>query len=116
MKIARSVRRLSVGLVLASVALVAADGGGYLWVIHRQHGDGPAWWFVAGLGIVIILGLGSVLRVVPRPVVLRVISAVILLVLGVLGIFSFGLPLIVAGVLMLTSLAINPPLKAARVP
>lgn len=116
MATARNVRRFSIGLVIASLVLVVADGAGYLWFIHRQHGGGPAWWFVAGLGIVIVLGVASVVRAVSRPVVPRVISAVILLVLGVLGIFSFGLPLIVAAILMLIALAINPPLTAPRIP
>jgi hypothetical protein len=109
---ARNAGRVSIGLVAASVTLVAADGGIYLWLIHHQDDGGPVWWFVAGLCVVIVLGLGSFLPALPRPVA-ALVGGVILLALGILGIFSVGLPLLVAGILMLAGAALRSRASAA---
>lgn len=109
-------RYVSVGLASVSVALTIAVGGAYLWLIDRQGEGGPAWWFVAGLCVVIILGLGSLFRIAPRPAVMERVGGVILLILGVLSIFSVGLPLLIAGILMLIAAALRLPAGAAPMP
>lgn len=113
---AGTARHVSVGLASVSVALVVAVGGVYLWLIHRQHEGGPAWWFVAGLCVVVILGLGSLFRAAPGPAVMELVGGAVLLVLGVLGIFSVGLPLLVAGILMLIAAAPAIASRSAPVP
>ncbi|MDN5789988.1 MAG: hypothetical protein L0H25_03865 [Micrococcales bacterium] len=95
---------MSIWLVWLSVVLVVADGATYLWLIHRQHEGGPAWWFVAGLCVVVILGIGGLFRIVPGPGVTWMVGGAMLLVLGI---FSVGLPLLVAGVLMLIAAALR---------
>lgn len=96
----KSARRVAAGLASGSVALVVAVGGVYLWLIDRQEAS-PAWWFVAGLCVAVILGLGSIFWVAAGRAIMAGVGGVILLVLGVIGIFSVGLPLLVAGILML---------------
>jgi hypothetical protein len=62
MKVARTAPRLLVVLVVVSIALVVADGVIYLALIYGEDEGGPAWWFVVGLFVVIMLGLGTLWR------------------------------------------------------
>lgn len=104
---ARNAGRVAIGLVAVSVTLAAADGGLYLWLIRQEDDGGPVWWFVAGLCVVIVLGLGSFLPAVPGRVASLLAGGVVLLALGVLAIFSVGLPLLLAGILMLAGAAMR---------
>lgn len=70
----------------------------YLVIITQQDGQ-PAAWFVAGLTMAGLLCIyGTVRAAVGRRWVLGV-AAVLLLGLGLLGILTIGLPILVAGVL-----------------
>lgn len=69
---------------------------------------------VAGLCVVIVLGVGSLLPAIPGPVALLLVGGVMLLALGILGIFSVGLPLLLAGIVMLTAAATRS--RASAVP
>jgi hypothetical protein len=74
----------------------------YLGLIARQ-GDDPAAWFVAGLAVAAVLaGYGAVGRARGRRPALLAAGA-LLLVLGLLGILSIGLPIIAAGVLAIVA-------------
>lgn len=77
---------LGVGVLVAIVA------------ITREQGGSPAWWYVALL-VVAMAGLGYGATRGPRRRAVLVSASVLALVLGVLGVFSVGLPLLVAGVL-----------------
>lgn len=94
-------------VVGASVA--AATDAGYLVLVVRQ---GPPHNVLQVtvislviLGAAVLAVLGSLLLAprIGRP--LLVTAAVVLLVLGVAGIFSIGIPLIVAGVLVVVGIA-----------
>jgi len=82
--------------VSAAVALLM--NGVYLWLIHRD-GNSPALWFVAGLGLAALLAAYGALRAAPgrRPALIA--SGVLLLGLGLVGILTIGLPIILAGLL-----------------
>src|SRR4051794_14616851 len=116
MTVARATSRLSVVLVAVSISLVVADGGIYLGFILEQDEGGPAWWFVVGLLIVIVLELGTLRRTGPHSVALGIAGGVILLGLGVLGIFSVGLPLLAAGILLLVAAPMRSRAGSAPVP
>jgi hypothetical protein len=85
--------------VLAAVAALLSLGVlGALAAITRGQGEAPAWWFVAALLVATTgLGYGST-RGAHRGVVLIAASG-LLMTLGLLGILSIGLPLLLAGVL-----------------
>ncbi|MET8152551.1 hypothetical protein ACIBSW_16210 [Actinoplanes sp. NPDC049668] len=82
----------------AAAAITAVMMVLYLALIGRQGGQ-PAAWFVAGLATATLLSLYGVRRAAPRRRVALAASAVLLLVFGVLGLLSIGLPIVVAGVL-----------------
>jgi len=88
--------------VAAGLALLM--DGVYLWLIHDQ-GNSPAIWFVAGLAVAALLAGYGALRAAPgrRPALIA--SAVLLLGLGLLGILSIGLPIVLAGVLAIVAAA-----------
>jgi hypothetical protein len=84
------------GTVTAAVAVI------YL-LIMRADGDTPAWWFLSGLIIaVILLAYGARRDAVRRRQALTLAGAN-LLGLGILGLLSIGFPLVCAGVLALIS-------------
>ncbi len=91
-----------VGQLLAAVAvaITVADGGIYLWLISQQRSDAPAGWFVAGLCAAILLGAYGILRKAPWQGAALRVGGAILVVLGVLGILSVGMPLLGAGLLL----------------
>jgi hypothetical protein len=70
----------------------------YLVLIHSE-GDRPAIWFVTGLAVAALLAAYGV----RWGVTALVVAGVLMLGLGLLGIFSVGLPIIVAGVLALAA-------------
>ena len=81
---------VAVATVAASVAV------GYLRLISEQ-GDSPVWWVLAGLGVAASLAAyGARRRSLHRRGALA-LSGTVLVCLGVLGLFSIGLPLLVAG-------------------
>ena len=85
-------------VLAAAAALVTLGVLGALVAITRAQGESPAWWFVALL-LVAATGLGyGTTRGVRRGAVLTAASG-LLMVLGLLGILSIGLPLLFAGVL-----------------
>lgn len=86
--------------VLALIAAVIAIFmmGVYVGVIREQHGE-PAIWFIVSLAVATILALYGVGRDVPRREIALAVSGGLFLLLGVVGIFSIGLPLIGAGFL-----------------
>jgi uncharacterized membrane protein YbaN (DUF454 family) len=76
----------------------------YLWLINKQ-GDRPAAWFLAGLAVAALLAAyGSAGQARGRRPAL-IVSGVLLLALGLLGILSIGLPVIAAGVLAIVAAA-----------
>ena len=82
----------------AAAAITAVMMVLYLALIGGQGGQ-PAAWFVAGLATAGLLCLYAVRRAAPRRRLALAASAVLLLVFGVLGLLSIGLPIVVAGVL-----------------
>ncbi|SDS20748.1 hypothetical protein [Microlunatus soli] len=115
MKVASTVSRLPVVLAAVSIALVVLDGGVYLGLIYAQDDDGPTWWFVAGLIVAIALAVGTIRRAGPGAVVMAIVSVIILLVLGALGILSVGLPLLLAGIMMMVVAALRLRTRSAPV-
>ena len=88
----------------AATAITAVMVVLYL-VLIRQQGDQPAAWFVVGLAAAGLLSSYGVVRAAPGRRVALAASAVLLLGLGLLGLLSVGLPIIVAGVLALVAAA-----------
>jgi hypothetical protein len=76
----------------------------YLALI-RQQGGQPAAWFVVGLALAGLLSLYGSVRAAPGRRVALAASAVLLLGLGLLGLLSVGLPIVLAGVLALVAAA-----------
>lgn len=85
-------------LVPVGVATGAACIGlGYV-LLMKDQGDSPASWFLGGLIVAASLAAYAAVRSLPRRSVAMAASAAILLPLGFLGLFSIGLPVLVAGV------------------
>jgi hypothetical protein len=83
------------GVVAGSIAL--ADGVLYLVVIHRQGDSGPVPWVFPLIALAAFAAVaGWVLSPGAVPSILLGSSAAVFLILGVLGIFSIGLPLVIA--------------------
>lgn len=87
---------------LAAAAIAFADAIAYLAIINRE--DGPNDWVVVGViatAIVLAGALAAVGSVVTggRRAALLWPATVILLLIGFLGMFSIGLPLLIAGIL-----------------
>ena len=86
--------RLLAGLAaLLTVGVLVA-----VFAITRDQGDSPAWWFVALL-VVAVAGLGYGAAGGPRRGTVLTAASALVLILGVLAVFSVGLILLVAGVL-----------------
>jgi hypothetical protein len=91
-------------LATASAAITLIMIVVYLWLINQQ-GDRPAVWFPAGLAVAALLAAyGSARRARWRRPAL-IVSGVLLLALGLLGILSIGLPVVVAGALAIVAAA-----------
>jgi hypothetical protein len=92
---APSPRRVRTGaVVVATIAL--ADTVLYVFVMRSQN-DSPRAWFVGALGVAIALAVYAAVaaaRVAPRALAA---AGLLLIVLGVVGILSIGMPLVVAG-------------------
>lgn len=85
-----------------TAALALLMDGVYLWLVHGQ-GNSPAIWFVAGLSVAALLaGYGAVPAARGRRPVL-IASGVLLLGLGLAGILTIGLPIVLAGVLAIVA-------------
>ena len=72
----------------------------YIGLIRRQGND-IALWFVSALAAAAVLSVYGTARSAPRRVVALVASGVTMTLLGLAGILSIGLPILVAGVLAL---------------
>ncbi|MEV4630550.1 hypothetical protein AB0J90_30240 [Micromonospora sp. NPDC049523] len=81
----------------------------YLWLIGQQGGQAVAW-FVGGTATAGLLAGYGVRRAAAHRVAALATAGTIMIVLGVLGILSIGLPILVAGALSLTA-ALRPPAK-----
>jgi hypothetical protein len=69
----------------------------------RQQEDQPAVWFVAGLALAVVLAAYGVNRAAGQRTPALATAGMIMVVFGVLGILSIGLPVLVAGVLALVA-------------
>ena len=75
----------------------------YLWIIRQQDEGAPAAWAVVALLIgAVAAGLGTVLAAPYRGACLGLAAAVLILV-GLLAIFTIGLPILVAGMLCIVA-------------
>jgi hypothetical protein len=77
-----------------------AVGIGYLHLINEQ-GNEPAMWFPIGLAVAAVTALYAARRQSLRRAGALRLSAAMLIVLGVLALWSVGLPLLIAGVVAL---------------
>ncbi|MEP7090967.1 MAG: hypothetical protein ABI776_12770 [Nocardioidaceae bacterium] len=75
----------------------------YLLVVSSQ-GNGAALWVVVALVVAGLCATYGAVRRSPQRLVALGVSTVLLVGVGVLGILSIGLPLLVAGALCLTGL------------
>ena len=91
--------------IAAVIALIMI--GLYLGLIAQQGGK-VAVWYLAGLALAALLAIYGVARAAPMRVPVLVVSGVMMVVLGFLGILSIGLPILVAGALALLAAARSP--------
>lgn len=84
-------------------AAVAAGVLGAYVTIMREQGDRPVVWFVAASGVGIALAAYGAVRSNPRRITALVGSGLVLMALGVLGLLTIGLPLVLAGCLALVA-------------
>src|SRR6266496_4204604 len=87
--------------VTAAIALLM--NGAYLWLIHQQ-GNSPAIWFVAALAVAALLAGYWALPAAARgrrPVLTA--SGLLLFGLGLAGILTIGLPIVLAGLLAIVA-------------
>jgi hypothetical protein len=89
-------------LPLLAGAVGTATGIGYLWLADQQ-GGGPEAWFSALLVVGVLLAFCGAATTAPSRTAALAVSGSILAVLGLVGIFSVGLPLLVAAGLVLTA-------------
>ena len=81
-----------------SAAIALLMNGVYLWLVHHD-GNSPAIWFVAGLAVAALLAGYGALRTAPGRRPALVAAGVLLAGLGLLGILTIGLPIVLAGLL-----------------
>jgi hypothetical protein len=96
-------RRVDRGAVIGAF-IVGVMTGTYVWQMGRQ-GDHPVAWFLGGLLVSALLGIYGAAQSAPGRGAALAISGILLIVLGVLGIYSIGLPILVAGALILSAAA-----------
>ena len=82
-------------LAIGAAVWTAVNAGIYLLVISAQ-GNSPAWWYLAILGISVVLFLLAACRLWPVPMLIT--GAVLLTAAALVGVLSIGL-LLVPGVL-----------------
>jgi hypothetical protein len=103
------VARPGTRLALAAAVVAVSTDALYLAIIRAQGPGEPGDWVTVTVVASVILALAvcagvAALSTAPTPAIRRVlllIATVGLLVMGVIGIFSVGLPLLAAGVLCL---------------
>jgi hypothetical protein len=76
----------------------------YVWAIEHQGGR-PVAWFLGVMVMCALLGAYGVATVAPRRATALTISGVILVLLGILGLASIGIPMLGAGALALLAAA-----------
>jgi len=91
----------------AAVVLALAGLVGYLWVIADQEGD-PAVWFVVALAVGAVAAAYGAATALPHRRVALAVGAVLLVSMGLLGILTIGLPILVAGVVCVAALVRAP--------
>lgn len=89
-------------LALAANLVTVLTGGGYVWLIERQESS-PVAWFLGGLAMSAFLAVYGAMTDAPLRTAALTISGGILVILGVLGLASVGLPLIGAAALALAA-------------
>lgn len=87
----------AIAALIASVMVVV-----YLAIIDRQGGE-PLSWFLGALVAAALLAIYGTVRAAPGRGPAMAVAGVLLTVLGVLGILSIGLPILVAGILALVA-------------
>jgi hypothetical protein len=86
---------------MAAALIATGVLGPYLWLM-RQESDQPVAWFLGGLVVSILLcGYASVRLPLRRTALIT--AGTIMVILGMLGILSIGLPVLVAGIVALLS-------------
>ncbi|GAA1284884.1 hypothetical protein Psi02_32900 [Planotetraspora silvatica] len=91
---------------LAAIAVLIAVAMLVLYVVLiRQQGGHAAAWFLGGLAVAALLGIYGVAHAAPRRGLALAVSGVVLMLLGILGILSIGLPILGAGVLAVVAAA-----------
>jgi hypothetical protein len=91
--------------VAAAAAAIAAVMTVLYFALVRHQGNHPAAWFVSALIAAALLSLYGAFRAAPARRLALAAAAVTLLVLGLLGLLSVGLPIAAAGVLALVAAA-----------
>lgn len=86
--------------IAAATALVMI--GLYIGLIGEQGGR-LAVWFVGGLAAAAILAIYGAARSAPRRALALAVSGGLMAILGLLGILSIGLPILVAGIVALVA-------------
>lgn len=98
-------------LALVAATLAGAMAVAYVWVIRLQ-GNQPIPWFLIALCSGALLAAYGAFRRAPYRRTALVAAAAALMVLGLLGILSIGLPIFASGVLVVASL-LRPARRAA---
>lgn len=70
---------------------------GYVRLLDSQ-GDSPRLWFLGGMILAAALAAYAAFRSVPRRAEAIAVSGLVLFAFGILGLFSIGFPILVAGV------------------
>jgi hypothetical protein len=97
-----SERRAWDRLALIGSLLCTLTGVGYVWLIQQQ-GNQPTAWFLGGLIVGVLLAVYGAATAVAWRTAALMISGTVLVVLGLLGILSIGVPILGAGVLVLAA-------------
>jgi hypothetical protein len=87
----------------AAVALITGTMGVVYVLLMRSQGDDPLPWVLAVLCVAAVLALSAASPGASLGPAALSVSGMLLILIGVLGIFSIGLPLLVAGVLATVS-------------
>jgi len=88
--------------LLPLAASVIAFGMMIVYVeVINDNGDEPAAWFLIALAVGALLAVYGSSRSAPGRVVTLALSGVLLALLGILGILTIGLPILIASVLVL---------------
>lgn len=85
----------ALGLVMIAV---------YLWLLGNE-GDPPVVWYLIALTAATLLAAYGAVRAAPRRRIALIVAGAVMVVLGLLGIFSIGSPILIAGVLALAAAA-----------